>query len=158
MNNLNFQISDDFDIQSIDKTDNFDIQNIDRSNNNIQIIEADNLDIQIIDRIKTIYEENLESFEKNNILKSDNEFFDIEDNLIKLNKNPITYFTKELASDIVYHTLTPIKYSMTSSEGVAYIYNVEGWEEPLAAFKDIQYSISKPGGEYKTKCIYLGVE
>ncbi|CAG8487383.1 6263_t:CDS:2, partial [Scutellospora calospora] len=136
MNNLNFQISDDFDIQSIDETDNFDIQSIDGSDNDIQIIEADNLDMQIIDGIETIYEEDLESFEKNSILKSDNEFSDIEDDLIKLNENPITYFTKELASHIVYHTLTSIEYPMTSSEGVAYIYNVEGWEELLAAFKD----------------------
>ncbi|CAG8680333.1 4797_t:CDS:2, partial [Scutellospora calospora] len=125
MNNLNFQISDNFDIQNIDETDNFDIQSIDGSDNDIQIIEANNLDMQIIDGIETIYEEDLESFEKNSIVKSDNEFSNIEDDLIKLNENPITYFTKELASYIVYHTLTPIEYPMTSSEGVAYIYNVE---------------------------------
>ncbi|CAG8564075.1 14915_t:CDS:2 [Cetraspora pellucida] len=80
----------------INETNNFDIQNIDGSNNDIQIIEADNLDIQIIDKIETIYEKNLESFEKNN-----NEFSDIENNLIKLNENSITYFTKEI--DITYY-------------------------------------------------------
>ncbi|RIB10502.1 hypothetical protein C2G38_2205920 [Gigaspora rosea] len=43
-------------------------------------------------------------------------------------------------------------------EGVAYVYNIEGWEEPLTAFKDIQYSIGKSGGKYKVMCPYLGVE
>ncbi|RIB14930.1 hypothetical protein C2G38_2039787 [Gigaspora rosea] len=47
-----------------------------------------------------------------------------------------------------------IEYPETNPDGVAYVYNVEGWEEPLA----IQYSIGKPGVEYKVMCPYLGVE
>ncbi|CAG8513407.1 14342_t:CDS:10 [Cetraspora pellucida] len=86
----------------------------------------------------------------------------IENNSITLyntnNENTVIYFTKELASHAVYHMLTPIEYPATSPEGVAYVFNIEGWKEPLLAFKDIQYSIGKPEGKYKVMCPYLGVE
>ncbi|KAF0359995.1 cobalamin biosynthesis protein cobt [Gigaspora margarita] len=52
---------------------------------------------------------------------------------------------KELALKIIYHTLTPIEYPETSLKGIAYMYNIEGWEEPLAAFRDVM-------------CPYLDVE
>ncbi|CAG8603598.1 6357_t:CDS:1, partial [Acaulospora morrowiae] len=59
----------------------------------------------------------------------DNDFQDIEYNSTTTNNSnneeEVTYFTKELASQVVYHTLTSIEYPKTSSEGVAYIYNVE---------------------------------
>ncbi|RIB25241.1 hypothetical protein C2G38_2166449 [Gigaspora rosea] len=60
---------------------------------------------------------------------------DIKDDIVDdFDKNTITYFTKKLASNIVYHILTPTEYPETNPDGVAYMYNVEGWEEPLAAF------------------------
>ena len=52
---------------------------------------------------------------------------DIKDDIVDdFDKNTITYFTKELASNIVYHILTPIEYPETNPDGVAYVYNVEG--------------------------------
>ncbi|CAG8551214.1 8281_t:CDS:2, partial [Scutellospora calospora] len=89
-------------------------------------------DFHIIDGVETIYEEDLEAFENKSNLTSDSELQDIDD----LNENTVTYFTKELASSAVYHTLTPIEYPETSLEGIAYVYNVEGWKELLDAFKD----------------------
>ncbi|RIB23103.1 hypothetical protein C2G38_902976 [Gigaspora rosea] len=137
------------------------LQTID--NSDLHINDDPNLDdpdFHIIDGVETIYEDDLESFENESVLiPSDDELQEIDDNIATdLNEDIITYFTKELASKVIYHTLTPIEYPETSLEGIAYVYNVEGWEEPLAAFKDIQYSIGKPGGEYKVMCPYLGVE
>ena len=37
----------------------------------------------------------------------------------------------------VIHTTVPIEYPRTSSTGVATIYNVTGWSNPLACFSDI---------------------
>ncbi|CAG8667545.1 324_t:CDS:2 [Cetraspora pellucida] len=141
---------DDLDFRTINDPDYYLIDNPDLHTSN-------NPGFHIIDDIETIYEEDLESFENTSVLvSSDDERQDDVAN--DLNEDTTTYFTKELASKIVYHTLTPIEYPETSLEGVAYVYNVEGWDEPLAAFKDIQYSIGKPGGEYKVMCSYLGVE
>ncbi|CAG8461782.1 8498_t:CDS:2, partial [Scutellospora calospora] len=83
--------------------------------------------------------EDLESFETNSILvSSSNDLQNINDNITDdIDEHTVTYFTKELASNIICHTLTPIEYSETSLDSVAYIYNVEGWEELLSAFKDI---------------------
>ncbi|RIB22086.1 hypothetical protein C2G38_2140371 [Gigaspora rosea] len=98
----------------------------------------DNFAIQVIDGIETIYKEDLE-------------------HLKHLESFEMTYFMKELTSHTINHILTPVEYPETSPEGVAYVFNIEGWEEPLAVFKDIQYSIGKPGGEYKVMCPYLNV-
>ncbi|CAG8769749.1 5166_t:CDS:2, partial [Cetraspora pellucida] len=93
----------------------------------------------IIDEVETIYKEDLKSFENKSVLIfSDNELQEIDNNIARnLNEDTITYFTKKLALKVIYHTLMPIEYPETSSESVAYIYNVEGWKEPLAIFKDI---------------------
>ncbi|CAG8543277.1 15933_t:CDS:10, partial [Cetraspora pellucida] len=107
----------------------------------------DDPDFHIIDGVETIYEEDLESFENKGVLvSSNNELQEIDDDIASdLNEDAITYFTKELASKVIYHTLTSIEYPETSSEGVAYVYNTEGWEDPLTAFKNVM-------------CPYLGVE
>ncbi|CAG8820044.1 17810_t:CDS:2, partial [Cetraspora pellucida] len=126
----------------------------------------ENFNIQIIDGIETIYEEDLkhlESYETIEHFTSDEESDNVEYDLttiyeINNNESTVTYFTKELTAKIVNHTLTPIEYPATSLEGVAYIFNIEDWKEPLAAFKDIQYSIGKPCGEYKVICPYLNVK
>ena len=123
--------------------DNLYFQTIDNSdlyiNNDPDLHFSDDPDFHIIDGVETIYEEDLESFENESVLiPSDDELQEIDDNIAcDLNEDTITYFTKELASKVIYHTLTPIEYPETSLEGVAYVYNVEGWEEPLAAFKDV---------------------
>ncbi|CAG8730077.1 2066_t:CDS:10, partial [Cetraspora pellucida] len=113
------------------------------------IVEDSKMDhcFQIIDGIETMYEEDLELFndEKSEtgsdfILEND---IHIENNSVTSHdtndKNTVIYFKKELASHAVYHMLTPIEYPATSPE-------------------EIQYSIGKPGGEYKVMCLYLGVE
>ncbi|CAG8663976.1 11565_t:CDS:2, partial [Scutellospora calospora] len=110
----------------------------------------ENFNIQIIDRIETIYEEDLECLERLESYKSyetieyltlDEDSDNVEYNSttiykINNNENTVTYFTKELIAKIVNHILTPIEYPATSPEGVAYIFNIENWEKPLAAFKD----------------------
>ncbi|RIB28984.1 hypothetical protein C2G38_2137072 [Gigaspora rosea] len=40
-------------------------------------------------------------------------------------ENTVTYFTKELTSHVVNHTLTSVEYPATSAEGVAYVFNIE---------------------------------
>ncbi|CAG8781389.1 4329_t:CDS:10, partial [Cetraspora pellucida] len=123
------------------------------------ISKMDNF-IQVIDGIETIYEEDLEHLERLDSYEteSDDIEYDSATTYEITDENTVIYFTKELTSHIVNHVLTPIEYPATSPEGVAYIFNVEGWEESLAVFKDIQYSIGKPGGEYKVMCPYLNVE
>jgi len=37
----------------------------------------------------------------------------------------------------VLHTTVPIEYPRTSPTGVATIYNVTGWSNPLACFSDV---------------------
>ncbi|RIB06279.1 hypothetical protein C2G38_2148126 [Gigaspora rosea] len=119
----------------------------------------DNFAIQVIDGIETIYEEDLERLKR--LESFENEESDAEyDSAIAYeinDENTVTYFTKELTSHAVNHILTSVEYPATSPEGVAYVFNIEGWEEPLVVFKDIQYSIGKPGGEYKVICPYLNV-
>ncbi|RIB26045.1 hypothetical protein C2G38_2164415 [Gigaspora rosea] len=66
----------------------------------------DDPDFHIVDGVETIYEEDLESFENKSVLISSNdELQEIDDTIASdLNENIITYFTKELATKIIYHT------------------------------------------------------
>ncbi|CAG8530997.1 19220_t:CDS:2 [Cetraspora pellucida] len=88
---------------------------------------------QIIDGIETMYEKDLELFndeksetDSNFILEND---VHIENNSVTLHdandENTVIYFTKELASHIIYHISTLIEYPVTSPEGVAYVFNIE---------------------------------
>ncbi|CAG8637318.1 4186_t:CDS:1, partial [Scutellospora calospora] len=107
----------DLDFRTID---NFDYYLIDNSN----LHTSNNSDFYIIDDIEMIYEEDLESFENTSILVSSNDEHQ-DDVANDLNEDTTIYFTKELASKIVYHTLTSIEYPETSLKGVAYVYNIE---------------------------------
>ncbi|RIB30710.1 hypothetical protein C2G38_2136222 [Gigaspora rosea] len=66
----------------------------------------DDPDFHIVDGVETIYEEDLESFENKIVLiSSDDELQEIYDTIASdLNEDIITYFTKELATKIIYHT------------------------------------------------------
>ncbi|CAB4417487.1 unnamed protein product [Rhizophagus irregularis] len=55
----------------------------------------------------------------------------------------------------IIHLLTSIEYLLTSKEGVAIIYYVEGWNNVEEVFTDIQYSIGKPCGQHVLTYSYL---
>ncbi|RIA80292.1 hypothetical protein C1645_838961 [Glomus cerebriforme] len=49
-----------------------------------------------------------------------------------------------------------LEYPATSKEGIAYVFHVENWADPKAAFHDIQYSFSEHGiGSASVKCPFL---
>ncbi|RIB29928.1 hypothetical protein C2G38_2238595 [Gigaspora rosea] len=67
----------------------------------------DDSDFHIVDGVETIYEEDLESFEIISVLISSNDGLREIDDTISSDLNEdiiITYFTKELATKIIYHT------------------------------------------------------
>ncbi|CAB4379477.1 unnamed protein product [Rhizophagus irregularis] len=53
------------------------------------------------------------------------------------------YITKSMTVKTIIHSLTPVEYPPTSEEGVAIIYQIQGWNNKEAAFTDIQYSMPK---------------
>ncbi|RGB39538.1 hypothetical protein C1646_754378 [Rhizophagus diaphanus] len=67
------------------------------------------------------------------------------------NEDFLVYFTKKFSVNTIIHTSVPIEYPRTSPTGVATIYNITGWSNPLACFSDIQYSINGSGGDER-KC------
>ncbi|CAI2182001.1 4210_t:CDS:2 [Funneliformis geosporum] len=103
---------------------------------------------------------------ENNILKENLELnvkklnFALQPNktsLPELEEDAEVYFiTKNTSVKMIIHLLTPIKYPLTSQEGVVIIYHVEGWYNVEAVFTDIQYSMGKPCGQHNSTCIYLG--
>ena len=46
-------------------------------------------------------------------------------------------FTRDTKIKDIRHSLVPIEYPATSSEEIAYIFNVENWSDPKAAFHDV---------------------
>ena len=52
-------------------------------------------------------------------------------------ESEIAVFTRDTKIKDVRHSLVPIEYPETSEEGVAYIYHIENWEDPKAAFHDV---------------------
>ncbi|UZO05776.1 uncharacterized protein OCT59_026116 [Rhizophagus irregularis] len=73
------------------------------------------------------------------------------------NEDFLAYFTKKFSVNTIIHTSVPIEYPRTSPTGVATIYNITGWSNPLACFSDIQYSINGSGGGITLKdCPFLG--
>ncbi|RIB09583.1 hypothetical protein C2G38_2146486 [Gigaspora rosea] len=59
-------------------------------------------------------------------------------------ENTVTYFTKELTSHVVNHTLTPVEYPATSPEGVAYVFNIEANRQSKASNKKNAPKNKKP--------------
>lgn len=62
---------------------------------------------------------------------------DKEDKEIDNDEESLAYFTKNLSVTTIIHTSVPIEYPRTSPTGVATIYNVIGWSNPLACFSDV---------------------
>src|SRR5206468_1733712 len=55
----------------------------------------------------------------------------------KNEEEQVAFFTKHLSvSEIIYSAL-PIEYPKTSPEGVATIFNVSDWSNPIACFNDV---------------------
>uniref|UniRef100_U9URR9 Uncharacterized protein n=1 Tax=Rhizophagus irregularis (strain DAOM 181602 / DAOM 197198 / MUCL 43194) TaxID=747089 RepID=U9URR9_RHIID len=52
------------------------------------------------------------------------------------NEDFLAYFTKKFSVNTIIHTSVPIEYPRTSPTGVATIYNITGWSNPLACFSD----------------------
>ena len=48
---------------------------------------------------------------------------------------------KYMTVKTILHSLTPIEYPLTSEEGIAIIYHIEGWENINAAFTDVILSL-----------------
>lgn len=42
----------------------------------------------------------------------------------------------------IIHSLTPVEYPPTSEEGVAIIYQIQGWNNKEAAFTDVNININ----------------
>ncbi|CAB4477236.1 unnamed protein product [Rhizophagus irregularis] len=51
-------------------------------------------------------------------------------------ESEVAVFTRDTLIKDVRHTLVPIEYPATSDEGIAYVYHVENWTDPKAAFHD----------------------
>ena len=49
----------------------------------------------------------------------------------------MAFFTKQLSVPEVIHSAFPIEYSKTSSQGVATIFNIFGWLNPMAYFSNV---------------------
>ncbi|PKB95506.1 hypothetical protein RhiirA5_436584, partial [Rhizophagus irregularis] len=72
-------------------------------------------------------------------------------------ESEIAVFTRDTKINDVRHSLVPIEYPETSEEGVAYIYHIENWEDPKAAFRDIQYSLCDgSSGSPNVGCPFFG--
>ncbi|CAB4408423.1 unnamed protein product [Rhizophagus irregularis] len=70
----------------------------------------------------------------------------------------VAFFTKHLSVSEIIYSAFPVEYPKTSPQGVATIFNVSGWSNPMACFNDIQYSIYGSGGSITIKdCPFFGV-
>ena len=81
-------------------------------------------------------------------LKSNQEFSFIQATEINLDTEKIiqddeefevAVFTRDTRIKDVRHSLVPIEYPETSEEGIAYIYHIENWADPKAAFHDVSF-------------------
>ncbi|PKB94907.1 hypothetical protein RhiirA5_386365 [Rhizophagus irregularis] len=89
---------------------------------------------------------------------SEDEYSEKDEQNFNENEEPIAFFTKYLSVPEVIHSALPIEYPKTSPQGVATIFNITGWANPMACFNDIQYSNNGTGGSTTIQnCPYLGV-
>jgi len=51
----------------------------------------------------------------------------------------VAVFTRDTRIKDVRHSLVPIEYPEISEKGIAYIYHVENWIDPKAAFHDVSF-------------------
>jgi len=49
----------------------------------------------------------------------------------------MAYFTKNLGITTVIYTTVPIEYPATSPDGVATVFSIQGWKNPMDAFNDV---------------------
>jgi len=49
----------------------------------------------------------------------------------------MAYFTKNLGVPTVIYTTVPIEYPATSPDGVATVFSIQGWKNPMDAFNDV---------------------
>lgn len=49
----------------------------------------------------------------------------------------MAYFTKNLGVQTVVYSTVPIEYPATSSNGIATIFSVQGWKDPMDAFNNV---------------------
>jgi len=49
----------------------------------------------------------------------------------------MAYFTKNLGVPTVIYATVPIEYPETSPDGVATVFNIRGWKNPMDAFNDV---------------------
>ncbi|CAB5369409.1 unnamed protein product [Rhizophagus irregularis] len=89
---------------------------------------------------------------------SEDEYSEKDEQNINEDEEPIAFFTKYLSVPEVIHSALPIEYPKTSPQGVATIFNITGWANPMACFNDIQYSNNGTGGSTTIQnCPYFGV-
>ena len=80
---------------------------------------------------------------------SEDEMILSEEELISEEKSPklseeqdeqdeqIAFFTKHLSVPEVIHSAFPVEYPKTSPQGVATIFNISGWSNPMACLNDV---------------------
>ncbi|GBC30835.2 uncharacterized protein OCT59_015971 [Rhizophagus irregularis] len=89
---------------------------------------------------------------------SEDEYSEKDEQNFNENEEPIAFFTKYLSVPEVIHSALPIEYPKTSPQGVATIFNITGWANPITCFNDIQYSNNGTGGSTTIQnCPYFGV-
>jgi hypothetical protein len=49
----------------------------------------------------------------------------------------MAYFTKNLGVQTVVYTTVPVEYPATSPNGIATIFSVQGWKNPMDAFNNV---------------------
>ena len=49
----------------------------------------------------------------------------------------MAYFTKNLGVQTVIYTTVPIEYPVTSPDGIATVFNIQGWKSPMDAFNNV---------------------
>jgi hypothetical protein len=56
-------------------------------------------------------------------------------------QDEMAFFTKHLSVPEVVHSAFPIEYPKTSPQGVATIFNISGWSDPMACLNDVSILI-----------------
>ena len=49
----------------------------------------------------------------------------------------MAYFTRNLGVQTVVYSTVPIEYPATSPNGIATIFSVQGWKDPMDAFNNV---------------------
>uniref|UniRef100_U9SWQ8 Uncharacterized protein n=1 Tax=Rhizophagus irregularis (strain DAOM 181602 / DAOM 197198 / MUCL 43194) TaxID=747089 RepID=U9SWQ8_RHIID len=86
------------------------------------------MDTNFVNEEDIVYEEDL-NIEPNNISPPEP-------------KDDEIYITKSMTVKTIIHSLTPVEYPPTSEEGVAIIYQIQGWNNKEAAFTDVNININ----------------